>query len=259
MSYSEEKAGNGFKSDTMSTRFGGKQHSFPPRKGKFTLIELLIVISIIAILAAMLLPALNQAKQVAQKGSCLNNIKQLGNAFLMYVSDNRNYYTPMYTPYVWTYTMLHYKYTIGKNFICPGFNSRTDVTWRKQNLGAGDYDQGTYFYPSYGYNCHIGQAVFTTYPANRPALQQEIKQPSKSFLLTDVGLGKSRQSGYPQLYWKYSATSGHPDSRHLRTVNVLWIDGHVSSVGNSRTILETETYTGIFLNGNKMVPPWGRY
>src|SRR3954462_1190862 len=76
------------------------------RKG-FTLIELLVVIAIIAILAALLFPVFARAKESAKKTACISNLKQIGDAIIMYEGDYDDVFphavdpSDKWTPQIW--------------------------------------------------------------------------------------------------------------------------------------------------------------
>jgi len=199
----------------------------------FTLAELLVVISIIIILSSILLPALNKSKEKVRSIYCVNNNRQQGLAFGMYLNDYDSYF-PHYNLDMmggfdlWNNVLIKPGYIKISSFICP---SMKDVKY-EQNI----YNSSRgLIYTGYGYNYEGPGSMYSTmgdegyYMYNRLS---RIKKPSLMYVVMDTASGDTdAYYGYYRVKRWFDAgkpTVGLPDGRHLLSVNILYGDGHAA-------------------------------
>ena len=208
----------------------------------FTLIELLVVIAIIAILAALLLPALNRAKEFGRAVSCINKLKQLTMISMQY-ADSNNDMTPIQGvtknayPYTQTFTATGYTRKGDKLFFCPSTVEvpldAADSTWltnRVYGLWAIQNDTHANDYMNHYGNVYsqkdnnITETNYSAYYISR------FKNPSNTMFYADSALSTDHRYGTWMICTKSDLTRFSPMQRHNGSINTGFFDGHVAGL-----------------------------
>lgn len=213
----------------------------------FTLVEVLVVIAILLILAAILFPVFSRSRQNSRRAQCASNLKQLGLAWQMYADDCDGQAMPASN-------------TVGTNdqrwvgtLGSSGFQSGTGLLhpWLKTTsvLSCPSWQRPKYATPSfadvqgYGYNSSVFLGQTDQYPTRTTALAS-IRKPAEMVLFADSAAFSPPDTDYIGFNHILSPTSKSPTfhGRHFGAGNIVWADGHVSAnrlayldTGNKRT------------------------
>ena len=183
------------------------------RKG-FTLIELLVVIAIIAILAAILFPVFARAREKARQTACLNNIKELVLAELMYAQDYDERLSGSYTNLDYTVSPAYgYWYQNIEPYV-----KNTQIFECPSYLGS----RGSYGYNGYGTTASNGLGWRHKYSSQWAPKLSKIKQPASMIMLSEPTNHSYDVRGYGAAGSTYCVD----DDRHNEGVNVGHVDGH---------------------------------
>lgn len=228
------------------------KHSFSHRCTFFTLVELLIVISIIAILAAMLLPALTMARESARKIKCTGNLKQIGTALHMYAADYNDwapigagtspadygsyYHTwscrSVFPEYLNLDTDITKERPRGNVLECPNQDSYTQGTVPKYYTADAE-STNSKVKIGYGMNQFLNYIVGAK---KRGMKLGKFTRHSGVFAFQDCSFNVSNQARDEAMNFFHTEAKGRVMFRHNRDVNINWLDGHVSPLSRGKYI-----------------------